>query len=103
MFTLLHIPDLHRSANEPFRNEEIMSSLVADVERYPSERPSISKPDAIIVSGDLVQGLPLRSPAYPAGLVAQYPRPAPVQPGHLQQSSISRPYSKEFLDRLACA
>lgn len=64
--------DLHRSANEPFSNDEIISSLVADVGRYHSERPSISKPDAVIVSGDLVQGLPLRSPEYPAGLVAQY-------------------------------
>jgi 3',5'-cyclic AMP phosphodiesterase CpdA len=72
MFTLLQISDLHRAVSEPFSNEEIMSSLVADVERYPTERPSISKPDAIIVSGDLVQGLPLRSPSYPAGLVAQY-------------------------------
>lgn len=72
MFTLLHISDLHRAANEPFSNEEIISSLVADVNRYPSERPTISKPDAIIVSGDLVHGLPLRSAAYPAGLVAQY-------------------------------
>lgn len=72
MFTLLQISDLHRAASEPFSNEEIMSSLVADVERYPTDRPSISKPDAIIVSGDLVQGLPLHSPTYPAGLVAQY-------------------------------
>jgi hypothetical protein len=72
MFTLLQISDLHRATNEPFSNEEIISSLVADIERYPNERPAISKPDAIVVSGDLVQGLPLRSPAYPSGLVAQY-------------------------------
>lgn len=72
MFTVLQISDLHRAVNEPFSNEEIMSSLVADVERYPNERPAISKPDAIIVSGDLVQGLPVRSPAYPSGLIAQY-------------------------------
>lgn len=72
MFTILQVSDLHRAANEPFSNEEIMSSLVADVGRYHSERPSISKPDAVIVSGDLVQGLPLCSSEYPAGLVAQY-------------------------------
>jgi Calcineurin-like phosphoesterase len=72
LFTILQLSDLHRAANEPFSNEEIMSSLVADVSRYPSERPPISKPEAIIVSGDLVQGLPLRATAYPAGLVAQY-------------------------------
>lgn len=58
--------------NEPFTNDEIMSSLVADTGRYPSERPPISKPDAIIVCGDLVQGLPLGSAAYPAELGKQY-------------------------------
>ncbi len=72
MFTLLHISDLHRSVDEPFTNEEIMSSLVADVARYPYGQPTISKPDAIIISGDLVQGLALGSPHYPSGLVAQY-------------------------------
>jgi len=72
MFTLLHLSDLHRSAAEPFTNDEIVSSLVADMGRYSSESPPIAKPDAIIVSGDLVQGLPLDSPAYPDGLVNQY-------------------------------
>ena len=60
MFTLLHISDLHRAVAEPFSNDEIMSSLLADMEqRYPTESPPIAKPDAIVVSGDLVQGLPL--------------------------------------------
>lgn len=72
MFTLLQLSDLHRSNQEPFTNEEIISSLVADVERYSVERPPITKPNAIIVSGDLVQGLPLGSPTYPAELIAQY-------------------------------
>lgn len=72
MFTVLHISDLHRAVNEPFSNEEIISSLLADVVRYPLERPPISKPNAIVVSGDLVQGLSLDSTTYPAGLVAQY-------------------------------
>jgi hypothetical protein len=72
LFTILQISDLHRAANEPFSNEEIISSLVADVGRYHSERPSISEPDAVIVSGDLVQGLTIGSSEYPAGLVAQY-------------------------------
>src|SRR5437763_1334274 len=72
MFSILQISDLHRSKGEPFSNDEIISSLVADVGRYPSERPSISKPNAIVVSGDLVQGLRLGDAAYSGGLVEQY-------------------------------
>ncbi len=72
MFTLLHISDLHRAEAEPFSNDEIMSSLVADMERYPTDCPPIAKPDAIIVSGDLVQGLRVGASDYPDGLVKQY-------------------------------
>ncbi len=72
MFTILHISDLHRAAAEPFGNDEILSSLLADSGRHSSESPPIAKPDAIIVSGDLVQGLPLKSPDYPNGIVKQY-------------------------------
>lgn len=72
MFTLLQLSDLHRSEMEPFSNEEIVSSLIADVARYSSENPAISKPDAIIISGDLVQGLPLGCASYPGGLSKQY-------------------------------
>ena len=72
MFTILHLSDLHRSSAEPFSNDEILSSLRADMDRYPSEHPSIAKPDAIIISGDLVAGLLLGAPTYPAGLVQQY-------------------------------
>jgi hypothetical protein len=68
----MHISDLHRAVAEPLSNDEILSSLIADVTRYETEKPSIAKPDAIIVSGDLVQGLPLGSPAYSGGLVNQY-------------------------------
>src|SRR5436189_4412316 len=72
MFTILHLSDLHRSAKEPLNNDEIISALRADVDRYPTETPAISVPDAIVVSGDLVQGLPLRSAKYPADLDEQY-------------------------------
>jgi hypothetical protein len=72
MFTLLHLSDLHRAAAEPISNDEIMSSLISDRARLGTEQPPIATPDAIIVSGDLVQGLPPRSLAYPEGLMQQY-------------------------------
>ena len=36
------------------------------------ETPTLERPDAIVVSGDLVDGLPLESPAYPESLRQQY-------------------------------
>src|SRR3954469_22590120 len=72
MLTLLHISDLHRSPRDPISNSELVSSLLADRESYPFEVPRIPQPDAIIVSGDLVQGLPLGAASYPAELERQY-------------------------------
>ena len=72
IFTILHLSDLHRSGTDPISNAELLSSLVADGERYVAAAPSISPPDAIVVSGDLVQGLPMGSADYPEGLERQY-------------------------------
>jgi hypothetical protein len=72
VYTILHISDLHRSTSYPFSNEEIVSALHSDIARAAREDPPISFPDAIIVSGDLVQGLPLDSSQYPNGLREQY-------------------------------
>lgn len=72
MFTLLHLSDLHRSKDSPVSNEELLSSVLADLRRFPNESPSISPPDAVIVSGDLVRGLPLGAGEYPTALEAQY-------------------------------
>lgn len=72
MYTLMHISDLHRSEDSPISNDELMSCLIADCQRLAAERPPISLPDAIIVSGDLVQGLPLGSNDYPTALEKQY-------------------------------
>ena len=72
MYTLLHISDLHRSADQPISNKELMSSLIADFQRSAQENPSLPKPDAIIISGDLVEGLPLQSNRYPDALIQQY-------------------------------
>ena len=72
MFTLMHISDLHRSKSEPISNDELLSGLAADQERFHLESPAISQPNAIIVSGDVVQGLPMGSEDYPKGLQQQY-------------------------------
>jgi hypothetical protein len=57
--TILHLSDLHRSAADPIGNDELLSTLIADRDQYVRESPSISRPEAIVVSGDLVQGVPL--------------------------------------------
>jgi 3',5'-cyclic AMP phosphodiesterase CpdA len=72
MFSILHISDLHRSPTDPIGNEELLSSLVADRDRYLVESPPIVAPDAIVVSGDLVQGVSLDTPDWEAELVRQY-------------------------------
>ena len=72
MLTILDIADLHRSHEQPVSNAELISSLLADCERYSAEQPAIPRPNAIVLSGDLVQGLPLNSPDYPYALKAQY-------------------------------
>ena len=72
MYTILHISDLHRTGGEPISNHELLSSLVADFERSAREEPGVTRPDGIVVSGDLVEGLPLESDTYPQGLREQY-------------------------------
>lgn len=52
--TILHISDLHRSADNPISNISLLSSLYRDIDNYSND--GISSPDLIIVSGDIVQG-----------------------------------------------
>ena len=72
LYTILHVSDLHRNEGSAVSNEEILSSLVADSHRSAGESPSLQRPDSIVVSGDLVEGLSLASKAYPAALRQQY-------------------------------
>jgi predicted MPP superfamily phosphohydrolase len=58
-YCILHISDLHRSPDDPIGNAELISTLIADADRYTSERPAIRRPDAIVVSGDIILGVPL--------------------------------------------
>ncbi len=52
--TILHISDLHRSPNNKISNTSLLSSLFRDIDNC--LKNEISKPDLIIVSGDIVQG-----------------------------------------------
>jgi calcineurin-like phosphoesterase family protein len=71
-YSILHISDLHRAASDPIGNDELLSTLTADVERYSHEDPQLRDPDAIVVSGDLIQGVTLGTSEYPARLQEQY-------------------------------
>lgn len=71
-YTILHLSDLHRSKADPIRNDELISALVGDRDRYANESPSIPAPDAITVTGDLVHGAALGADGYGADLDEQY-------------------------------
>jgi len=62
MYSIMHISDLHRSADDPVSNTELIGSLMRDRDRYVEEGPSIRPPDAIVVSGDVIQGVGLGQP-----------------------------------------
>lgn len=71
-FCILHISDLHRSREEPISNDELISALVSDRESYLNETPAIPVPDAIVVSGDIIQGVPLGTDNHESKLAEQY-------------------------------
>ena len=72
VYSILHISDLHRSPRDNITNAELVSALVSDRQRYINEKPFIQKPDAIVISGDIVQGVALGTPDADAELAAQY-------------------------------
>ncbi|NMF88171.1 metallophosphoesterase family protein [Aromatoleum petrolei] len=72
MFSILHISDLHRTPNAKISNEELLSALIRDRDSYTRGDNPIRSPDAIVVSGDIVQGVPLKAPNGQATLQAQY-------------------------------
>jgi hypothetical protein len=59
MFSILHISDLHRSRDEPIDNDSLVAALLADCDRYLGETPVVPSPNAIVVSGDIIQGAPI--------------------------------------------
>jgi len=72
MFSLLHISDLHRSAEDPIANDELLESLSTDRGRYTKSDPPVRAPDAIIVSGDVIQGVKLGTANSTIALRDQY-------------------------------
>lgn len=72
MFTLLHISDLHRSHHDPIENASLLGALLSDQDRYLIETPTVPKPDAAIVSGDIIQGVKLGTSDHAAELAKQY-------------------------------
>ena len=72
MFTIMHISDLHRSPVDPISNEELISTLVADRDRYRGESYPIKSPNLIVISGDLVQGASFGDPEHKKNIRDQY-------------------------------
>jgi hypothetical protein len=59
VYTFLHLSDLHRSPADPISNTELISALTADIDKHCLEHPAGGPPDAIVVSGDIIQGVPI--------------------------------------------
>jgi len=72
LYTILHLSDLHRSPDEPVNNDSLIAALLADQDRYAGETPFVPQADAIVVSGDLIQGARLGDPNWSAVIKSQY-------------------------------
>ncbi|MXX09858.1 MAG: hypothetical protein F4142_08275 [Nitrospira sp. SB0675_bin_23] len=72
MLSILHVSDLHRSKEEPVDNDSLLAALLADRDRYVTATPKIPPPDAIVVSGDLIQGAQLNASGWQKSLEDQY-------------------------------
>jgi hypothetical protein len=56
-FTILHLSDLHRNEDGMVSNDQLISSLQLDADRYTSAQyENLPKPSIIIISGDLIYG-----------------------------------------------
>lgn len=71
-FSILHISDLHRSPRDPISNDELISALVRDRDRYIREETSVAAPQAIVVSGDIIHGVRLGTDNFASKIEAQY-------------------------------
>jgi hypothetical protein len=72
MYSILHISDLHRSHEEPVDNDSLLAALLADGDRYAGENPRVPPPDAIVVSGDIIQGARIGSDRWQQSMTDQY-------------------------------
>ncbi len=72
LHTILHISDLHRSPDEPITNATLIAGLLADRDRFVTETPQVPLPDAIVVSGDIIQGTRLGASGWEQEIAKQY-------------------------------
>jgi hypothetical protein len=72
LFTILHISDLHRSREEPIDNDSLIAALLGDSDRYLGETPPVPQPGAIVVSGDLIQGVGIGAEKWADSMRDQY-------------------------------
>jgi len=56
----------------PSNNDSLLAALLSDCDRYMGETPVVPSPDAIIVSGDLIQGAPIGHRGWEAAIANQY-------------------------------
>ena len=70
MPAVLHISDLHRTSGPRLHNDELLAAISSDSNRWESE--GIPRPDLVIVSGDLIQGVPAEAEDSDAKLTSQY-------------------------------
>ena len=66
----LHISDLHRTPAPRIDNDTLLATIDSDSNRW--AREGIGRPALLVVSGDLVQGVPLGCDDVEAELAAQY-------------------------------
>ncbi|RUX97536.1 MULTISPECIES: metallophosphoesterase [unclassified Mesorhizobium] len=69
MPTLLHLSDLHRSKADPLDNDTLLASLLNDIDRFALNH---ERPQALIVSGDLIQGVRLGEANFDHEMRQQY-------------------------------
>ena len=70
MPTILHISDLHRTSDPRLNNDELLAAIFSDATRWEGE--GIPWPDLIVVSGDVVQGVPADTQEPDSAIAAQY-------------------------------
>ena len=70
MPSILHISDLHRTPRQLLTNDELFAAIASDAMRWNTE--GIPSPDLIVVSGDVIQGVPIGTPDPDPQIVAQY-------------------------------
>ncbi|MEL6960240.1 MAG: metallophosphoesterase [Pseudomonadota bacterium] len=68
----MHLSDLHRSPSDPVDNDTLLSSLLQDRDRYTRSFDGVGAPDAIMVSGDVIQGAYLNAKEWQRDVEEQY-------------------------------